>query len=470
MLISVFYTRRPIVPWVPPPQPWAPYGNKLHLCRLEPTNRLTLGYQCQRRIPRRRSYSVQHQIAITRLSDHAPIPTLAIRIGLDADSWAWTWSATLLGAEALGLVLPSEQGEPVTLVAAIDGHTWRLVAEDWREDRSFGSRSIEVSGRGLSAWLGAPYAPTATGTLANALTLRQAMEAFLPLDGGWTIAWADDTPDWLLPAGASNWQNQAPIQAIHAAAQGVGLVVVPAMADQALAIQPRYPVAPWHYADTTDTDMQVFGLRLFSIPDSAILSLSRRQAVPTQANAVYVNGGASGIVARCWRTGTAGDRLAPSAQDERITHVDGARLLGTRLLAAQAQQPDVRSVTLPLGGVFPLGSIGDLLALDIGGQDVRGIVNGVSITAQGNTVHQTVTIGEDTPNAWALWRRLLPEAPLLLGEVQAIHADGTRTVTLIGGGRQRVRGEGVVGAAVWVRSGQIEGSAPHLPRFDLEVF
>ena len=130
----------------------------------------------------------------------------------------------------------------------------------------------------------------------------------------------------------------------------------------------------------------------------------------------------------------------------------------------------MRSFTLPLGGVFFLAQLGDLVSLDIGGEDVRGIVNGVSITAQGNTVHQTVTIGEDTPNAWALWRRLLPEAPLLLGEVQAIHADGTRTVALIGGGRQRVRGDGAVGTAVWIRSGQIEGSAPDLPRFDVEVF
>jgi hypothetical protein len=460
----VGYVRRPIVPWVPPQRPWVPYGNSLHLCRMESGNDLHLGYQCQRRIPRRRSYRVQHQIEITRLSDATPIPTQSITIGLDADSWAWTWSATLLGADALPLVLPSEQGEPVTLVAIIDGHTWHLVVEDWQEDRAFGSRSITVSGRGLSAWLGAPYQPTTSGTLANARTLHQAMEELLPLGEGWTIDWADNTPDWLLPSGSWNWANQAPIQAIHEAAQGVGLVVVPGMAARTLTIQPRYPILPWDFADIDIT-------KLFHIPDSAILSLSRRQAVPSQANAVYVHGGdAGGIIARVWHSGSAGDRLAGTVSDERITHVDGARLLGTRILAGQETQPEVRSITLPLGGVFLLARIGELVALEIGASEIRGLVNSVSITADGRTVRQTITIGEDTPNVWAMWRRLLPEAPVLLGEILAIHEGGTRTVELLGGGRLRVRGEGAVGAAVWVRSGIIESEAPDLPSYDIEVF
>jgi hypothetical protein len=51
-----------------------------------------------------------------------------------------------------------------------------------------------------------------------------------------------------------------------------------------------------------------------------------------------------------------------------------------------------------------------------------------------------------------------------------VHEDGTRTVEMVGGGRQRVRGEGSVGANVWVRSGRIEGDAPGLPSYDIEVF
>ncbi len=457
----VGYVRRKPVPWVRPPRPWVPRGNDLHLCNLEPGNDFHLGSICRCRIPRRRSYHVQHSIAVVRLSDSAEVPTESLSLSLDADSWAWTWSAGLLGPDALALVLPSELGEPVTLEAAIDGHVWHLVVEDWQEDRSFGSRSVKVSGRGLSAWLGQPYEPAASGSLANARTLNQAIEEFLPLGSGWTIDWADDTPDWLLPSGSWSWTNQAPIQVIHEAVQGVGMVAVPGATAKTLTIQPRYPVLPWDFAAATPD---------LIIPDSAILNLSRRQAVPTQANAVYVHGGDSGgILARVWRSGTAGDRLAPTVSDSRITHADGARLLGSRLLAAQTQQPEIRSVTIPCGGVFCLASIGQLVSITIGASDIRGIVNAVSISAQGGTVRQTITIGEETPNVWAMWRSLLPASPLLWGQVLAVHEDGTRTVSMAGGGTQRVRGDGSAGAAVWVRAGVIEGQAPQLPVEDIEI-
>lgn len=408
---------------------------------------------------------MQHQIEIVRLSDAAPVACSSITIRLDADSWAWAWDATLLGPDALAAVLPSELGEPVTLRATINGHVWHLVVEDWQEDRQFKARTTRASGRGMSAWLGQPYEPAASGTLEDARYLSQAMEDLFPLGSGWALEWAEGTPDWLLPSGSWNRQNQAPIQAIHEAAQGAGLVVVPDQTARVLRVQARYPVLPWAFDGATPD--------LF-VPDSALISISRRQAVPSQANAVYVYGGASGIIARCWRTGTAGDRLATAAQADWITHPDGARLLGSRILAAQEQQPAIRSATLPLGGEFFLGRIGDLASIDLAGEDVRGIVNAVAVTAtttpQATTVRQTLTIGEDTPNAWAMWRRLLPEAPLLLVDVVAIHEDGTRTVDLAGGGRVRARGQGALEASVWVRSGVIEGQAPNLPGYDIEVF
>lgn len=405
---------------------------------------------------------MNHQIEIIRLSDGTPIPTKSISISLDAEAFAWVWSADLLGVAALPLVLPSEQGEPVTLQATINGSTWHLVVEDWQEDRSFGGRNIKVSGRGLTAWLGQPYLPGATGTLTDAATLNQAMEALLPLDGGWTLDWADGTPDWLIPAGAWNWSDQAPIQIIHAVAQAVGLVLIPAQTGKTITVQPRYKVLPWHFADATPD--------LF-VPDSAITSLSRRQTTPSQANAVYVHGGdVGGVIARVWRTQTAGDLLAKTESAEQLTHADGARLLGERLLARQERQPAVSSFTMPLGAPFFLARMGELVSLEIGAEEVRGIINSVSVTADEKTVRQTIGIGEDTPNVWAMWKRLTPSAPLLLGTVIAVHEGTTKTVEMIGGGRQRVRGPGSVGANVWVRSGVIEGEAPSQTFHDVEVW
>lgn len=483
----VWYVLRPLPP--EPPEPPEPTVWSTALClRWEPDGAtLILGRDCLTlfppAIPRRRSYLVLHDIAIVRLPDRLPIPASALTIALDADSWAWSWSGTLLGLPALESVAAAESGEPIVLAATIDGYTWHLIVEDWQEDRQHGTRAIRCTGRGLSAWLGGPYELATSGTLGTARTLQQAMGDRLPLGGGWTLDWwdgsprrpggpeRDPTPDWLLPAGAWSWTNTTPIQALHAAAQAVGLVVVPGMANQTLTVQPRYPLAPWHFWDEAiDPDL--------TVPDSAILSIARRQAIATQADAVYVHGAeVGGILARVWRTGTAGDLLATTVQEPLITHTDGARLLGTRLLAGQATAPTVRSLTLPLGpvgGDFPLLVIGDLLHIEIPDGAVRGLVNAVSVDVQrserGVTVRQTLTIGEDTPNLYARWRRLLPgTAPLLYGTVTLQHGDGTCTVTLIGGGTQRVRGDATAATRVWVREGRIDGAAPDLTAHDIEL-
>ena len=465
--LLLYVARYPPPP--PPPPPWRPdWDARLCLtCDSAGNATLRIGYlPCRevRRICRRRSYIVIHDIWIVRLPDRYPIAASSLSIILDADSWAWAWSANLLGRETLAAVLPSTEGEPVTLEASIDGYIWHLVVEDWTEDRSFGERRVRVQGRGLSAWLGAPYELPVSGVLAEDRTIQQAMVERLPLDPAWILTWRDGMPDWLLPTGSWSWQNTTPIQAIHAAAQSMGMVVLPGMAERTLAVQPRYPVLPWDYAGA-DPDLIV--------PDSAIVRLGRRQATTAQANAVYVYGAeVGGILARVYRAGTAGDRLAPEVSTPLLTHADAARLLGSRLLAGQERQPEVRSVTLPLGGVFPLATIGSLLAVEVESNEHRGVVNAVGVEVQGGeklTVRQTLTIGEDTPNVWATWRRLLPDAPLLAGTVSVAHGDGTVSVALVGGGTIRVRGDGAANDRVWVRDGRVDGSAPAMAGYDLEV-
>lgn len=64
---------------------------------------------------------------------------------------------------------------------------------------------------------------------------------------------------------------------------------------------------------------------------------------------------------------------------------------------------------------------------------------------------------------------LLPQTPLLVGQITVV-AGNTATVLYPGGGAQRVRGSGfAVGAKVFVRDGVIEGLAPSLPTVTIEV-
>lgn len=73
-----------------------------------------------------------------------------------------------------------------------------------------------------------------------------------------------------------------------------------------------------------------------------------------------------------------------------------------------------------------------------------------------------------TVNLFRAFRELVPDAPLLVGDViQA--APGGAVVQLPGGGVVTARGAATVGQRVFVRDGLIEGVAPALPVEVIEV-
>ena len=208
------------------------------------------------------------------------------------------------------------------------------------------------------------------------------------------------------------------------------------------------------------------------VPEPAVTGISRRLAREDQANGVYVHGGdVGGVLARVYRSGTAGDRMAQTVMDRIITHADGTRALGERILCAQARPPEVRTVTLPLddGTLFSLAGIGDLVEIALP-TPVRGIVAGVRVNVdRGIKVRQTLTLGEHPPNTWCRFTRLLPTDPLLIGRIVTDHGDGTATVQPPAGGLMRVGGTGAANQNVSVRVGRVEGPAPDLPAYDLVV-
>lgn len=71
-------------------------------------------------------------------------------------------------------------------------------------------------------------------------------------------------------------------------------------------------------------------------------------------------------------------------------------------------------------------------------------------------------------NLFKKFRDLIPEPPLLVGDVVA-YADGVATIEEPGGGLSNARGDATVGDRVFFRNGVIEGPAPSLPVELIEV-
>lgn len=73
-------------------------------------------------------------------------------------------------------------------------------------------------------------------------------------------------------------------------------------------------------------------------------------------------------------------------------------------------------------------------------------------------------------NLYRRLRELLPQPPLLIGDVLEVHSDQTSTVEYPDGSQQRVRGTSVgVGQPAFVRNGVIEGLAPARTAIVIEI-
>lgn len=334
--------------------------------------------------PSLRSYVVLNEISLIRVSNNLHLPALALSISADVESWTYQWSATLPGSH-LDDVLPASPGTPVELAASINGWPHRLLVTSVALDKTHGKPRVQVSGRGLAALLGAPYAAAeARDNTASGRTAAQLCDDALLINGvsasGWTVDWS--LTDWLVPAGA--WVTRgAPMDAITAIAAAAGGYVRPDPIAKILHIDHRYPVKPWDWSGAIPD---------YELPAAATTKVGIVWRDNPPYNAVYVAGSGPGaVLGHVKRSGTAGDLVAPMEVDALITHADAARQRGTAILAdaGHGQTLTLETPVIESIGPYPVGS----LIRFVDGATLRlGIVRGCQITVDMPKVRQTLEV------------------------------------------------------------------------------
>lgn len=282
-------------------------------------------------VPIRRIYMQVNSIVLRRASDDAELPASAFNLSIDADSWTWSFSASLYKS-TLPLVL-SATSEPVQLKVTINGVEYRLLVSSVNRSRRFPETRITIAGRGLSAQLAEPQAAVQTFSNSAARTAQQLMSDVLTVNGvslGWTLDWG--ITDWLVPAGAWSFRGTY-MQAVADIAAAVGAYVQPHRTDPVLRVLPRYPTAPWNWGSVAPD---------IELPAAAVALEGIAWEDKPAYNRVYVGGLSAGVFGPVTRLGTGGDVIAPQITHALITDADAQRQRGLAELSDTGRQAQVQ--------------------------------------------------------------------------------------------------------------------------------
>lgn len=378
-------------PWPEPPlDPNAPSSPvALRFCHLaDGTTALVFGCRphagppAQIVVPIRRAYLVLNTTTLVRAADGVPLAPLALSLSIDVDSWTWGFDATIPGAE-LHLVEPLTAGEPVELIATVNGTAFRVLAERLQRDRRFAASRIRIAGRGRAGMLASPHSPIVTRNNLAARTAQQLLADALTDNGvsiGWSLDW--QAADWLVPAGAYAHTGSY-IEHAQRIAEAAGAYVQAHRSADTLRILPRYPLLPWEWsAATPDVEL----------PTAPVVRESIEWQTKPAYNRVYVSGTETGgILGQVTRAGTAGELVAPMITDPLITHADAARARGRPVLADTGRQARI-TIDLPVLPETGILTPGQLVRYTEAGANHLGLVRATRVTAGLPTTRQSIEL------------------------------------------------------------------------------
>ena len=333
-------------------------------------------------VPIKEVYLTINSAVLVRLDNGHAIPTTAMSMSLDVDSWTWGFSASVPGS-ALSDVHPNSNGDPVVVQATINGTAFRFILERVSRDRTFNTSQLRVSGRGVGAELDAPYAAQMAFGNTQARTTRQLLDDILTHNGvsiGWDVGLWQPT-DWLVPAGVFSHSGTY-ASALNAVVGAAGAYLQPHNTARTLDVRLRYPTPSWQWASVTPQ---------FELPAAVTTQEGFEWVDKPVYNRVFVTGQEHGVNGQYTRAGTAGDLVAPAVVDPLITHADAARQRGRAVLSDTGR---IATVTLRLPVLTETGIIkpGSFVRYSEGGNTHMGLTRGVSVAVGMPAIYQTLTL------------------------------------------------------------------------------
>ena len=320
-----------------------------------------------------------------------PLDLLALTLTTDTASYCWQGDITLSPASFAKLGIDQRAaGDEAVITLRINGQRWDILAEDYRDTRKFIGHSYTVTGRSLTAKLGADYAKGRHTRYDNQRFARQIADEQLQLLPYTIAAW--EAVDWLIPGDTYTISGQTPIEVIADLAKAAGAFVESHPYEAQLFVRPVWRQPAW--AKPTPA---------LTIPANLILSVSGQRRISERCNAVRLTpaaeqiGGAKAKGGLVYREGTDQQPEASTLTHAAYTDTDVMRAAGIHALSETGTHK-TETVALPWAEKYqlPLAELGAVWAFAEAGQTWQGAIKGVSVAVEldngAPVVTQTVTI------------------------------------------------------------------------------
>ena len=319
---------------------------------------------------------VTNSVSLTRSDDGREIKLLGFSVGIDSNSYTWSFSATVPLSDLSKVDTASEQRIGVDFTC--NGNLWRFILDSCDDSVSFGESSLTIKGKSRAMLLAHPYATQRGFKFDTAMSARQIADAELNRGGvpsGFTLDWQlAGVNGWNVPANTYSYTGKTPINSLQWIAEAAGGFINAHMSEDIIHVLAHYPTPSWEWAAQTPS---------IELPMSLITSRSRGRVNKPAYNGVLLYGehdtSFGGLIKR---RGTSGGYQPPMVTSDLMTDQAAAISRGKMILSDTGDIGNI-GISMPL-----VADIGVLLPSTLvgvnDGESWVGMVRGTNITGRLN--------------------------------------------------------------------------------------
>lgn len=317
---------------------------------------------------------VTNSVSLTRSDDGREIKLLGFSVGIDSNSYAWSFSATVPLSELSKVDTAHEQRIGVDFTC--NGNLWRFILDDCSDSVSFGESSLTIKGKSRAMLLAHPYAQQRGFKFDTAMSARQIAESELNRNGvasGFTLDWQlAGVNGWNVPANTYSYTGKTPINSLQWIAEAAGGFINADMSADVLHVLAHYPIPSWEWSQQTPS---------IELPMSLITSRSRGRTNKPAYNGVTIYGeNDNGIGALIKRTGTSGGYQPPMVTSDLMTDTAAAISRGKMILSDTG---DIGNIGISMPLVADIGVLKPSTLIGVNdGESWVGMVRGTTITGR----------------------------------------------------------------------------------------